>query len=195
VFGRLAIQSPAYWVSEDPDWWTGPSLFDMVDAAPDSLFTIYMSTGTINDAEEEARRMRDLFLAHGHALTYREVPEGHSWGNWRALIDEVLMALVPGPNATSADPPTEDTGLRLDGFPNPAVGRATLRFTLPASAEVSLACYDGLGRLCATLADGPLAAGTYERAFPERGLQAGRYLCRLRTARGAATRVVTLAAR
>ena len=196
VFGRLAIQSPAFWVSEDPDWWTGPSLFELVDAAPEGLFTIYMSTGTINDGEGNARRMRDLFEAHDHDLTYHEVPEGHSWGNWRALIDEVLMALLPGTAVSTEPVPESDTGLRLDSFPNPAVGGTTLRFRLPAPSAVSLSCYDARGRRTAALADGvPLPAGQHQRALPAGALAAGRYHCRLDTATGSVTHTLTLTAR
>jgi enterochelin esterase family protein len=103
-FGRLAIQSPAFWVTESPDWWTGPSLYQMVAAAPASQFEVYMSAGTINDTATEARRMRDIMLSRSHGLTYREVPEGHSWGNWRALIDEMMIALVPGPASPTEAP-------------------------------------------------------------------------------------------
>jgi len=192
VFRNLAIQSPAYWVSESPQWWEGPSLFEMVQAAPDSLFTIYMSTGTINDGEANARRMRDLFLANGYRLTYRERPEGHSWGQWRALLDEVLMALVPGPAVTGAEPvPGSDTGLRLDAFPNPTRGDATLRFALDAPADVALACFDARGRLCARPAAGRLGAGIHERAV--RLPSSGAYVCRVTAGREAATQTVTVA--
>ena len=102
TFQRLAIQSPAFWVSENAEWWSGPSIYDLVADAPDGLFTVYLSTGTIGDTRTEARRMRDILEEHGHTVTYREVPEGHSWGNWRALLDEMLVALLPGPAAPSA---------------------------------------------------------------------------------------------
>lgn len=99
VFGRLGIQSPAYWVTENPEWWIGPSLFEMVEAVEGIAPRIFLSTGTIHDGEAHTRRMRDLFEAKGWALRYREVPEGHSWGNWRALLDEFLTFHFPGPNA------------------------------------------------------------------------------------------------
>ncbi|MFH1740477.1 MAG: alpha/beta hydrolase-fold protein [bacterium] len=38
------------------------------------------------------RKMRSLLLAARHELTYSEHNEGHSWGNWRAHLDDVLMA-------------------------------------------------------------------------------------------------------
>ncbi len=52
---------------------------------------IYMSTGTIFDTQEKARLMRDILTEKNYPLLYKEVNEGHSWGNWRALIDEPLV--------------------------------------------------------------------------------------------------------
>jgi enterochelin esterase family protein len=52
---------------------------------------IYMSTGTIFDTQEKARQMRDILTEKNYPLLYKEVNEGHSWGNWRALIDEPLV--------------------------------------------------------------------------------------------------------
>ncbi|MFN3596121.1 MAG: alpha/beta hydrolase-fold protein, partial [Rubricoccaceae bacterium] len=114
VFGRLAVQSPAYWVTESAQWWSGPSLFERVAAAPEGLFRITLSAGTINDGAANARRMRDLLAARSHAITYRETAEGHSWGQWRALLPEVLAQLVPGPAVTDAEDAPVRSGLRLE---------------------------------------------------------------------------------
>lgn len=194
VFQKLGIHSPAFWVSESPDWWTGPSIYTLMDQAPDGAYRVYMSTGTINDTEDGARRMRDVFTAGSHDLTYKEVPEGHSWGNWRALIDDVLITLLPGPNASSTAPDGSlDSGLRLDGWPNPSGGDAGLRFTLDRTTSVTLVCYDLLGRECARPVAGEvLAAGVHERTLKADQLAAGRYLCRLQTPDGSATRLLTL---
>lgn len=183
VFGRLAIQSPAYWVSESAQWWTGPSLFQMV-AASTAPFTIAMTTGTINDGEANARRMRDAMLARGHALTYREVPEGHSWGNWRALHDEILPALLPPPGVADEPAPGE-TGLRLDVRPRPAAGAAEVVLDLAEAGNARVACVDSLGRTVATLHDGPLAAGSH--AFRFEAPAAGRFFCRATAGDVAAT--------
>ncbi len=190
VFGRLAVQSPAFWVTEDPDWWTGPSIYQMVAMAPAAPFGVYMSAGTINDTEVEARRMRDIMLSRGYQVTYHEVPEGHSWGNFRALIDEVLMALVPGP-ALPAEPAAPASGVRLDVAPNPTDGRVELRFTLQESGAVSLACFDVQGRQVADLVSDSLAVGAHSRwvEFDH----PGRYLCRLSAGARSGTASVTVA--
>lgn len=52
---------------------------------------VYMSTGTINDTQVRARQMKAVMESKAYPLLYREVNEGHSWGNWRALIDEPLI--------------------------------------------------------------------------------------------------------
>ncbi len=184
VFGRLAIQSPAYWVTENPSYWTGPSLYTLVAAAPAGRFTVAMTTGTIRDTETEARRMRTIYEAGGHPIVYREVPEGHSWGNWRALYDEMLPSLLPPDPLADAPGPTE-TGLRLDARPNPTGGVTEIAFETPAAGDATLACFDTLGRQVAVLHDGPLAAGRHARTF--RAPSAGTFTCHLASGDAAAT--------
>ena len=109
VFGALAIQSPAFWVGAGPDapapgftsWrpaWTGPSVYERLSSVAMPL-RISMSTGTIRDTEAGARRMRDALRGTPHTLTYREVPEGHSWGQWRGLVGAQLADLFGPPEA------------------------------------------------------------------------------------------------
>ncbi len=173
VFGRLAIQSPAFWVSETAAW-SGPSIYERVAAAPDGL-TVAMTTGTVNDTEEGARRMRDVLAARGGALTYLEVPEGHSWGNWRATLDVLLEALLPPRPVARGNRPT-DGSLRLVAFPNPTAGVLTLRAEGTAG-PVQLACSDALGRTVwrgagpeAIVPAGRMAAGVY-RCVAQAGLE------------------------
>ena len=107
VFGALAIQSPAFWVGAGPDTptagftssrfggWTGATVYERL-AQTRMPLRISMSTGTIRDTEDGARRMRDALAGTPHALVYREVPEGHSWGQWRALVGAQLVDLLGG---------------------------------------------------------------------------------------------------
>jgi enterochelin esterase family protein len=81
VFGRLIIHSPAF---------DSKIISDYQNVAKMPL-EIFMSTGVIFDTETQARAMRDVFNSKGYNLLYIEVNEGHSWGNWRALIDDPLI--------------------------------------------------------------------------------------------------------
>jgi enterochelin esterase-like enzyme len=82
-FHLIGIHSPAFWYR--------PAIYDLFEQSPRLPLKIYMSTGVINDTEEGARRMKAILTAKGYPLKYQEVNEGHSWGNWRGLIDDVLL--------------------------------------------------------------------------------------------------------
>lgn len=52
---------------------------------------IFMSTGVIFDTQAGASTLKQILDAKGYPNLYKEVNEGHSWGNWRALMDEPLI--------------------------------------------------------------------------------------------------------
>lgn len=85
IFGKAGIQSPAFWKS--------PQVYTLCDQAKGLSIEISMTAGTIHDTSESTRRMRDILEKNACVYHYREVPDGHSWGNWRNLLDEVLSDL------------------------------------------------------------------------------------------------------
>lgn len=85
LFGKAGIQSPAFWKS--------PQVYALCDQAKGLSIEISMTCGTMNDTSESTRKMRDLLEKNACVYHFREVPDGHSWGNWRNLIDEVLADL------------------------------------------------------------------------------------------------------
>ncbi|MEP0548660.1 MAG: T9SS type A sorting domain-containing protein [Rhodothermales bacterium] len=97
-----------------------------------------------------------------------------------------LFELPPFPVANEDGTAAEALALAAP-FPNPVRGSATLRFSLPDAADVTLAIYDVLGRRVATAADGPRTAGAHEVTFEATGLPSGVYLVRLTTGARQAT--------
>lgn len=85
VFNRVGIQSPAFWYK--------PEIYPIVEQSAAKSLTIAMTAGTIYDTSDEARKMKAVFDKLGHSCLYLETAEGHSWGNWRNLLDDVLTAL------------------------------------------------------------------------------------------------------
>lgn len=76
-------------------------------------------------------------------------------------------------------------GLRLaPPYPNPASGRAALRFDLPRDETVELGVFDVTGRRVARLASGRLPAGSHRTEWNTSGVKPGLYLVRLRTPSG-----------
>jgi enterochelin esterase-like enzyme len=90
VFGNIGIHSPAFWFK--------PQIITMYSNAPRLPLRFFITTGTIGDAKEEARQLKEILKKKKYPLLYKEVNEGHSWGNWRALIDDMLIYFYPGKN-------------------------------------------------------------------------------------------------
>jgi len=85
IFGLAGIQSPAFY--------TRPQIYAMCSNPADPKMKISMTSGVINDANIESRKMKDILEANTCVYHYREVNEGASWGNWRGLIDDILIDL------------------------------------------------------------------------------------------------------
>jgi len=49
-----------------------------------------MSTGVISDTQVKARQMKEVFTSKGYPISYIEVNQGHSWGNWKSLTKQPL---------------------------------------------------------------------------------------------------------
>ncbi|NLO70563.1 MAG: esterase family protein [Porphyromonadaceae bacterium] len=82
VYGLVAIQSPAF------KHWT--AIYSYYETSPAVDLKIYMDTGVIQDTQEAALKMKGILDKKGYVLHYAEYFEGHSWGSWRARMDEVL---------------------------------------------------------------------------------------------------------
>jgi enterochelin esterase-like enzyme len=89
VFGMAGIQSPSFY--------TRPQIYSLCSNTAEPKMKISMSAGLINDTSLESRKMKDVLEANSCIYSYREVNEGHSWGNWRRLIDDILIDLF-GPS-------------------------------------------------------------------------------------------------
>lgn len=71
------------------------NLFDLFRQMPKQPLRFFLSTGTVNDNVESARRFYALLNELDYDVKYRQVREGHNWRNWRPLIDDVLVYFFP----------------------------------------------------------------------------------------------------
>ncbi|MEO5599550.1 MAG: alpha/beta hydrolase-fold protein [Cyclobacteriaceae bacterium] len=83
VFGLAGLQSPAFWFK--------PEIYGVCEKAQSTPVKTFITTGLINDAREGSRKMKSVFEKKGVTFEYREVNQGHSWGNFRDLIDDMLV--------------------------------------------------------------------------------------------------------
>lgn len=91
TFENLAIQSPALWA--DPsiyDAFRDPDLAELVD--------IYMTSGSgIAGDNGGAFTMASILSEFNFNYTFTTANQGHSWGQWRGQIGEILIGLVGAP--------------------------------------------------------------------------------------------------
>jgi len=89
TFGMVAIQSPIY---ERTHW-----VLEAVSDASRLPRKVFLSAG-LYEAQflHSARDLRPMLTDNDLVeLHYVETSDGHSWGHWRALLDDVLRFLFP----------------------------------------------------------------------------------------------------
>jgi len=84
IFGKCGSQSGAFGVNE-------MALIQRVLNEPAKDIAIYLDCGTFGDLTDENRAMVDALKKKKYDFVYAEFNEGHSWGNWRAHIDDMLI--------------------------------------------------------------------------------------------------------
>jgi enterochelin esterase family protein len=87
VFGLAGIQSPSFWFRTE--------IYSYCDDPENPPIKTFLTTGTIHDTEDGARKMKDILDKNTCQYQYHEVNQGHSWGNWRDFIDDILIYFFP----------------------------------------------------------------------------------------------------
>ncbi len=89
IFGLSGIQSPAFGQR--------PEIYTLCDSISGPKVKVFLTTGLISDAGEGSLRMKEILGKNACTYQYRETQEGHSWGNWRNLIDDILIDFYGNP--------------------------------------------------------------------------------------------------
>ena len=117
VFGKIAVQSPA-----------SSSIFNQYGSLPlqDDL-ELFVTAGTINDGGTGVS-FTNLLNSQGYDYSFVQTNESHSWGQWRGLLDDILMGLI-GPATSPGDFDNDGDGDGRDflvwqrgGSPSPLSG-------------------------------------------------------------------------
>jgi enterochelin esterase family protein len=88
TFHRIAIQSPAFHAGNG-------QIVNLYAAAPLLDIDIHMTWGTFYDFGPTTEQFQAVLDDKGYVYEHLTVNEGHSWGNWRALLDDVLIHFWP----------------------------------------------------------------------------------------------------
>jgi hypothetical protein len=139
-----------------------------------------------------------LFLHYTGSYSYDEEGDLVEWVRQERrqeavpLQNQIRHTYTYRPFQVSTDAGPVGLALSLETFPNPALGRATVRFELAAPSTVQVSVYDLLGRRVATLADGEHPPGSHLLPLDARDLAAGPYLVRLQAEASVLTRRLTV---
>lgn len=87
VFGMAGIQSPAFKFK--------PEIYTVCANMESPPIKVYLTTGVFYDAEIESRKMKQILEENFCTFQYSESNQGHSWGNFRDTIDDILVYFFP----------------------------------------------------------------------------------------------------
>ncbi len=87
IFGLSAIQSPAFSYRSE--------IYTTCENAENPPVKIFLSAGSIYDAKEGADKMRGILDNTMCTYQFAELNESHSWGQWRNLLDDILVYFFP----------------------------------------------------------------------------------------------------
>ncbi|MBN2355733.1 T9SS type A sorting domain-containing protein [candidate division KSB1 bacterium] len=175
VFGNVAAQSSFIQPSLDRG-------FREKNRLP---LKLYLDLGTYDIASliPLVRNFVPVLQAKEYPFRYQEFHDGHSWGNWRAHLDDILEYFFPetgqGVEGRDQQPGLFELG---QNYPNPFNPDTTIPFSLRQDGVVTLHVYDALGRKVAGLLEERLHVGRHAVVFNAEGLASGSYFYRISVA-------------
>ncbi|MBI5215137.1 MAG: T9SS type A sorting domain-containing protein [Ignavibacteriae bacterium] len=174
VFGNTAPQSS----------YIGSSLSSGFQNSATLDLKLYLDIGTydIDILVPMVRNFIPILQSKGYEYQYNEYHEGHSWGNWRAHIDDALEFFFPGSALGISETPAipMQTTL-LQNYPNPFNPSTNFGFRIANFEFVILSVFDLLGRKIDVLLNEQKPAGEYSVRWDADKFPAGVYFYQLQT--------------
>lgn len=179
VFGNCGLHSGAF---QNYNY----EIYNLFLTAPKKDIKFSSVWGTYEPLWDKMRSFRDSLTAKGYEFQWLELPEGHSWGQWRATIDRIVEYIFPY-GITSVNAANEvslpEVYTLEQNYPNPFNPSTKIRYSVPEGKEgnVQLIIYDVLGNQISILVDDFRKSGQYEVEFNAALLSSGVYFYRLIT--------------
>ncbi|MBE2279372.1 MAG: T9SS type A sorting domain-containing protein [Ignavibacteriaceae bacterium] len=178
IFPNCGLHSSAFWPNNY-------EVFNLIVNAPKKNIKFFAVWGTYESLFTNMRTFRDSLLTKGYELYWRELPEGHSWGLWRANIMNMISFYFPGEPQSIYDHTKEEINFVLNqNYPNPfGMGvnsaNSTISLSLMSYENVKVQVFDINGRLVNTVFNGNLSAGEHSFQISSENLSSGIYFYRI----------------
>lgn len=138
VFGKVIAMSP----------YLPPAQLERIQQRPLEGFRMYLAWGSydIDMLLPLIADFREMLEARGAVHQARMYEEGHSWGLWRATLDEGLEFIWPRESAVEPGPRNGlPGGMELRTWPNPFNGQLRIRLE-GADGRAGVQVYNSLGQ-------------------------------------------------
>jgi len=186
VFGNAGAQSSNI---------IGDIFMGFRDGAQLPLRRIYLDLGTydIPILIPLVRSFIPILQSRGYTYRYNEVHEGHSWGSWRARIDDMLEYFFGDLVDVTSPPPRPEEGIDIRGMaPNPADGHTILTFSLARNSPAHIRLHDMTGRTIRQLLHSRMDAGEQRVRLNLSGIPAGTYFISVISSFGAVSALLRI---
>jgi enterochelin esterase-like enzyme len=174
VFGNCGLHSPAFQPNNN-------EAYNLITNNSKKNIRFSAIWGTYMDPYQSLQSFRDILISRGYSYDWKEVHEGHSWGQWRANIKTVLQYIFPkdvvGVKDKSINKPF--SFLLSQNYPNPFNPTTNIEFTLEKAEPVKLIIYNSLGQIVVSLMSEVKEAGVHNIMFKASDLPSGVYYYRL----------------
>ena len=171
VFGLCGLHSAAFWPNNY-------ETLDMITNGPIKPIKWSSIWGTYEGLYPELRSFRDFLLGNGYQLDWLERPEGHSWGLWRANIDQILEYFFPenSTDLTLNEIQIVSNFKLYQNYPNPFNPSTIINYAVKDVGLVRIKVCDILGSEVAALVNETKEAGYHSVEFNAANLPSGVYI-------------------
>lgn len=141
VFGNSGWHSPALWPNEGE-----AALLYYLGEKKD--VKIFFNLGTYENLGVDWEEFTNGLDAKGYTYDWKKYHEGHSWGLWRATIDDILpFFFPPGTTPVGKENLVVETVQSSMIFPNPANSFASVEVAIDKPGDYWIYVYNQLGQL------------------------------------------------
>jgi enterochelin esterase family protein len=187
-FGLAAPYSASYRAS-------GMSVYNSVIGGPKKDVTWYLDWGKYEPTIViSSVKLRDSLMNKGYDLIWNEWHEGHSWGSWRAHLDNPLEYFFPANAVRIEEENTVTPGYYFlsQNYPNPFNPVTKIKYSIPELSRVIIKVYDIIGNEIAILVNEEKQIGNYEFNWNAASLASGVYFYQIKAGSFVQTRKMIL---